>query len=77
MAVQAVARLGLGEPVAVSAETGEGMVDLYEKLQPLLDAMPPQSAAEQADQPLKLAIVGVPNSVRRCVRWLEGSPCIV
>ena len=32
------ARLGLGEAVAVSAETGEGMADLYEALQPHIDA---------------------------------------
>lgn len=30
--------LGLGEPVPLSAEHGEGMVDLYEALRPLVDA---------------------------------------
>ncbi|KAL4438212.1 hypothetical protein ABPG77_010573 [Micractinium sp. CCAP 211/92] len=30
-------RLGFGEPVAISAMTGEGMTELYEVLQPLLD----------------------------------------
>ncbi|KAL4448459.1 hypothetical protein ABPG75_005678 [Micractinium tetrahymenae] len=30
-------RLGFGEPVALSAMTGEGMTELYEVLQPLLD----------------------------------------
>lgn len=29
--------LGFGDPVAISAETGLGMVDLYEALQPLLE----------------------------------------
>ncbi|KAK9835183.1 hypothetical protein WJX81_004077 [Elliptochloris bilobata] len=38
-------RLGLGVPVAVSAETGEGFVDLYGALQPLVD-----SAAEARRQ---------------------------
>ena len=32
------ARLGLGEPVALSAETGEGMLELYAALRPLVDA---------------------------------------
>lgn len=30
-------RLGFGEPVAISAATGEGMVDLYTALQPCID----------------------------------------
>jgi predicted GTPase len=30
-------RLGFGEPVPVSATTGEGLVDLYQALQPLID----------------------------------------
>ncbi|KAI7838297.1 hypothetical protein COHA_007867 [Chlorella ohadii] len=38
-------RLGFGEPVALSAMTGEGLSDLYEALQPLLD---PIVAARQA-----------------------------
>ena len=32
------ARLGLGEPVALSAETGEGLLELYAALRPLVDA---------------------------------------
>lgn len=32
-------RLGLGEPVALSAMTGEGMTELYSALQPLLDPL--------------------------------------
>lgn len=32
-------RLGLGEPVAMSCTTGEGMVDLYVALQPHVDAL--------------------------------------
>lgn len=30
-------KLGFGEPVGVSAETGEGMADLYSALQPHID----------------------------------------
>ena len=44
------ARLGLGEAVAVSAETGEGMADLYEALQPHIDAhTQAMNAAADAD----------------------------
>lgn len=38
-AVAEAPRLGFGEAVAVSAETGEGMAELYEALQPLVDAL--------------------------------------
>ena len=31
--------LGLGDPVAISAEHGEGLADLFEALQPLLDPL--------------------------------------
>lgn len=29
--------LGFGDPIAISAETGLGMIELYETLQPLLE----------------------------------------
>jgi GTP-binding protein len=58
--------LGLGEPVAVSAEHGEGMADLFEALLPHLDdKQPDDEDAEEDDDlsgPLKLAIVGRPNA---------------
>jgi GTP-binding protein len=59
--------LGLGEPVAISAEHGEGMADLYEALMPLVDAAgaKTETGTEQdadPDAPLKLAIVGRPNA---------------
>lgn len=38
MTVHDCYRLGFGEPVAISASTGEGMVDLYGALQPWIDA---------------------------------------
>ncbi|HVA13841.1 MAG TPA: ribosome biogenesis GTPase Der [Stellaceae bacterium] len=80
--------LGLGEPIAISAEHGEGMGELYAALAPLLegeessDLPPPRKrgargdldstpkhaeetgsgdAAEVADKPLLLAIIGRPN----------------
>jgi GTPase len=55
-------RLGLGEPVPISAEHGEGMAELYERLMPFSPARPPaDSAAETPAKPLHLAIVGRPN----------------
>ena len=59
--------LGLGEPVAVSAEHGEGMGDLFEVLMPLIEKRTEELAADEFDEddpsaPLKLAIVGRPNA---------------
>jgi GTP-binding protein len=64
--------LGFGEPVALSAEHGQGMADLFEAVLPHLDPLQPQPAdAEATDDededgpprgPLKLAIVGRPNA---------------
>src|SRR5207244_3050720 len=59
--------LGFGEALPVSAEHGEGIVDLFEALAPLIDAMAEQAAAEEEeeasdDATLKLAIVGRPNA---------------
>lgn len=61
--------LGLGDPVAISAEHGEGMGDLFEALLPHLDekqkAMDEAEPDEEGDAlsgPLKLAIVGRPNA---------------
>ncbi len=59
--------LGLGDPVAVSAEHGEGLVDLYDALRAAL----PEATAEPADDddavasdehPIRIAIVGRPNT---------------
>ena len=59
MALEAYA-LGLGEPLAVSAEHGEGLANLMTEI---VDRLPdPADAAGDADQPLKLAIVGRPNA---------------
>jgi GTPase len=56
--------LGFGEPVAISAEHGEGLADLFEALAPVLEAHEAADAdePEDADAPLKLAIVGRPNA---------------
>ncbi len=67
--------LGLGEPVAVSAEHGEGIADLFAGLWPVIgekadsaQAASEVAATEDEDDedaplgPLKLAIVGRPNA---------------
>ena len=54
--------LGLGEPLAVSAEHGEGLSDLMAEI---ADRLPPEgeaAAENEAQRPLKLAIVGRPNA---------------
>ncbi|MBV9735804.1 MAG: ribosome biogenesis GTPase Der [Acidisphaera sp.] len=53
-------RLGLGEPLAVSAEHGEGIAGLMAEIAERLP--PPAGEAEQPTPPLRLAIVGRPNA---------------
>jgi GTPase len=59
--------LGLGEPVALSAEHGEGLADLYAALRA---ALPDQTAAPETgepprvpatERPIRVAVVGRPN----------------
>ncbi len=60
--------LGLGEPVAFSAEHGQGMAELFDELRPLVEPLQEaheaqlQEEGEEASGPLKLAIVGRPNA---------------
>ena len=60
--------LGLGEPVGLSAEHGEGVVDLFDALRPWVerddtdDSPDPDGGDDRPDAPLKLAIVGRPNA---------------
>ncbi len=59
-------RLGFGDPIALSAEHGEGMADLFDALLPHIDRAdePPTEGdlEDDLDGPLKLAIVGRPNA---------------
>jgi GTP-binding protein len=58
-------RLGLGDPVPLSAEHGEGVADLFEALQPLVERDEVEAEEEEQDEagaPLKMAIVGRPNA---------------
>ncbi len=55
--------LGLGEPIAISAEHGEGVVDLFDQLRPHVEREQEEDEAEaEGDATLKLAIVGRPNA---------------
>jgi len=54
-------RLGLGDPVPVSAEHGEGLAELYQRLRPFAVDQHPEEAPAAYDKPLQLAIVGRPN----------------
>ncbi|KTE01386.1 MULTISPECIES: ribosome biogenesis GTPase Der [unclassified Sphingopyxis] len=67
--------LGFDNPIALSAEHGEGVVDLFDALRPIVDAfdaaafeaVPPRVEGDEEDEdaplgPLKLAIVGRPNA---------------
>lgn len=62
--------LGFGDPVAMSAEHGEGVADLFEALLPTLEPLQPEKPEfepfeddeEKPLGPLQLAIVGRPNA---------------
>ncbi|MEO1042379.1 MAG: ribosome biogenesis GTPase Der [Pseudomonadota bacterium] len=58
--------LGLGEPVAISAEHGEGMADLYQSLRVTVEEHgidPDKDPDEEGElKPLRVAIVGRPNA---------------
>jgi len=58
-------KLGLGDPLALSAEHGEGLVDLFEALRPHVEREGEEAEPEEEDEeggPLKLAVVGRPNA---------------
>jgi GTPase len=53
--------LGLGLPIAISAEHGEGLAELYEALRPFADRFDEDDAADP-DRPLSIAVIGRPNA---------------
>ena len=72
-------QLGLGEPLAMSAEHGEGVVDLFEALRPIVEAGTEAEEEEASDDAiLKLAIVGRPNAGKSTLinRMLEDERLI-
>lgn len=54
--------LGLGDPVAVSAEHGEGFGELHDQIAARLPEEPAEEEEDAADRPLRLAIIGRPNA---------------
>lgn len=62
--------LGMGEPIAFSAEHGEGLAELYLALEPHLSSFDEDQSGADAEEndwdnplkPLRLAIVGRPNA---------------
>ena len=60
--------LGLGEPIAISAEHGEGLADLYDALRTALPEATspredePRLADDPEQQPIRIAVVGRPNT---------------
>jgi GTP-binding protein len=63
--------LGLGEPIQISAEHGEGLSELYDALRELMPEPPDEDEASSEDgegaedwesRPIRVAIVGRPNA---------------
>src|SRR5829696_8902645 len=59
--------LGLGDPVPISAEHGEGMADLYETLAPYVstaeeDGSEDDESERDEGKPLRVTVVGRPNA---------------
>jgi GTPase len=54
-------RLGLGEPMPVSAAQGLGTGDLLDRVVELLDLRPPAQDSEPEDDTVRLAVIGRPN----------------
>ena len=53
--------LGFGEPVAISAEHGVGMAELYTALAPYMEQKEQKEQQEQDEKPIRIALVGRPN----------------
>lgn len=54
--------LGLGDPIAVSAEHGEGIGTLMDEIAEHLPALVEETHADGENRPLRLAILGRPNA---------------
>jgi GTPase len=57
--------LGLGEPIALSAEHGEGMAELYAAIAPHFEAPAKDEGGETAEgqeRPINIAVIGRPNA---------------
>ena len=58
--------LGFGEPIAISAEHGEGIEGIYDAVEPLMpkveEVAENETAEDDLKRPLRLAIIGQPNA---------------
>jgi GTPase len=58
--------LGFGEPIAISAEHGEGIEGIYDAVEPLMPEVEAvvenDTAEDDLTRPLRLAIIGQPNA---------------
>ncbi|WP_424135822.1 ribosome biogenesis GTPase Der [Roseomonas chloroacetimidivorans] len=54
--------LGLGAPLLVSAEHGDGMGELHDEIRAALPPEPEEEEEDDPNRPLRLAIVGRPNA---------------
>jgi GTP-binding protein len=53
--------LGLGTPLPLSAEHGEGLADLYDALAPYADRAAAEALPETRERALQIAVIGRPN----------------
>lgn len=70
--------LGLGDPVAISAEHNEGVYDLMREIAERLPAPPVQDEESPQNLPLHFAIVGRPNAGKSTlVNYLLGAERVI
>ncbi|MDR0947032.1 MAG: ribosome biogenesis GTPase Der [Ruminococcus sp.] len=67
--------LGLGDPIAVSAEHGHGTGDLLDRIYELA---PPDLEPEYAEEYIKVAVIGKPNTGKSSlINYISGSERVI